>query len=131
MLKTNSKQVKEKIKAYILEHFKDYYNDNKEYIKEDFKNNDQIFSYIIKVIKSEYMHEIKRNNNYLTFNVFKNYCSGLPSVLKCEYYYNISAVDLVGDILEQTEQEKSKYTEAQAEELMTKLLYKELIKYYN
>ena len=131
MLKTNSKQVKEKIRAYILEHFKNYYNDNKEYIKQELKTNKEIFCYIIEVIKKEYGHEIKRNYNFLTFNVFKNYCCGLPSVLKCEYYYNISAVQLVGDILEQTEEERNKYTESQAEELMTKLLYKELIKYYN
>jgi hypothetical protein len=131
MLKTNSKQVKEKIRGYILEHFENYYNDNKNYINQELKNNVQKLTYIVEVIKKEYNHEIKRNHNYLTYNVFKDYCTGLPSVLKCEYYCNISAVNLVGDILEQTQEERNKYTESQAEELMTKLLYNELIKYYN
>lgn len=131
MLKTNSKQVKEKIREYILEHFKEYYyQDNKKYIQQDLTNDDQIFLFIIETIKHEYNHEIKKNYNYLTFKVFKEYCQGLPSILDCDYYCH-SAITLLGDILEQTQEERNKYTESQAEELMTKLLYNELIKYYN
>lgn len=130
MLKTNSKQVKEKIREYILEHFKEYYyQDNKKYIQQDLTNDDQIFLFIMETIKQEYNHEIKRNYNFLSFNVFESYCRGLPSILNCDYYCN-SAITLLGDILEQTQEERNKYTEEQAEEKLTYLIYKELIDYY-
>ena len=54
---------------------------------------------------------------------FTDWCSGLPSILDTCYYYNRSAVDDLGEILEETEQERSKYTEEQAEKQLTILIY--------
>lgn len=51
--------------------------------------------------------------------------AGLPSFLGTyKYYYSGSAIDVLGDILEQTEEERNRYTEAEAEKCMTYLLYR-------
>lgn len=42
------------------------------------------------------------------------------------YYYNRSAVDDLGEILEETDEEKAKYSEQQAEELLSRLIYREM-----
>ena len=129
MLKTNSKAVKQKIRAYIIEHFNAYYYpDNKDYIDQELKDEKAIFCYIVKTIKKEKSHDIKRNYNFLSYEIFKDYCQGLPSVLNCDYYVK-PAVNLLGDILEQTNEERNKYNEEQAEELMTRLLYRELVEW--
>ena len=51
---------------------------------------------------------------------------GLPSVLDTLYFYNRSAVDDLGEVLEQSEREKVKYTEREAELMLTHLIYREL-----
>ena len=42
------------------------------------------------------------------------------------YYCNVSAIDLLAEWLEETEEEKKRFTEEQAEEKITWLLYREL-----
>lgn len=66
-----------------------------------------------------------RNNELAAF---ADWCAGLPGVLDTYYYYNRSAVDDLGAILEETEEEKARYTEEQAEKTITILIYKELKK---
>ena len=65
-------------------------------------------------------------NNF--YEVFKDWMQGLPSAFHALYYYNESAVDLVGDWLEQSETERNSYTEEQAEELASRLIFRELTK---
>ena len=57
-----------------------------------------------------------------------DWCSGLPGVLDTCYYYNRSAVDDLGAILEETDEERARYTEEQAEKMLTTLIYRELKK---
>lgn len=52
----------------------------------------------------------------------------MPSILDTCYYYNRSAVDDLGAILEETAEEKARYSEAQAETLLTSLIYRELVR---
>lgn len=66
-----------------------------------------------------------RNNE---FAAFADWCAGLPGVLNTCYYYNRSAVDDLGAILEETSEEKARYTEEQAEKTLTTLIYRELKK---
>jgi hypothetical protein len=61
-------------------------------------------------------------------DVFEEWASGLPSVLDTCYYYNRSAVDDLGAILEQTETEKAKYNEQESEKLLTYLIFREIKK---
>ena len=44
------------------------------------------------------------------------------------YYYNRSAVDDLAGILEETDAEKARYNEQDAEKLLTSLIYRELMK---
>lgn len=128
MLKTNSKQVKEKIDAYILASFRDYAQREAE--GRDIK---EVKDYIARCVlgeklgfKGDHWHSMEKQGFKSLEAVFFDWCQGLPSVLDCDYYYNVCAVDLVGDILEQTEEERNRYTEPKAEKLMTSLLYRAL-----
>lgn len=75
-----------------------------------------------------YSPEYQAAKGFTNEAVFVDWCQGLPSVLDTCYYYNRSAVADLGDILEQSERERAQYTEAQAEWLLTHLIYQELVK---
>ena len=123
MLKTNSKQARENIKQYIIENFTpENYTDNP---PQEFE---QIATFILDCFRSEKYH-LPEDFRYYHNNekaAFADWCSGLPSVLDTCYYYNRSAVEDVKNILEETDAEANKYTEQQAEELLTSLIYREL-----
>lgn len=121
MLKTNSKQAKENIKNYIINHF-DFSNYETESNTAPTKYKD-ICKCIYETMKDEKFY--KSNND---FETFKSWCQGLPSILDTCYYYNRSAVEDVKMILEQTDEQANKYTESQAEETLTYLLYREITK---
>ena len=118
MLKTNSKQARENIRQYITENFTP-----ENYTNEEITGFENIAKFILDVFKSEYYNVTGR---YTQAEAFKNWCSGLPSVLDTCYYYNRSAIEDLKKILDETDADASKYTEQQAEELLTSLIYREL-----
>lgn len=125
MLKTNSKKASENLKAYITR------NASGENIGICF--DDMKFEEIAKTIYGEFTQaKWSCKNDYLYYkteqNAFEAWASGLPSVLDTCYYYNRSAVDDLGAILEQTETEKAKYSEQESEKLLTYLIYREIKK---
>ena len=126
MLRTNSKTVKERIRNYIVE------NIDRDYIEEvTGKEVDSLdYSEIKAALRSIVFEEMEKHHclkgRQGKYYFFKEWASGLPSALDTTYYYNISAVDLLGDILEETEEERNRYTEMQAEEMLTKLLFREI-----
>lgn len=126
MLRTNSKKARENIRAYIVEHF-----DPTGY---DVDQNPGTFEEVAKIILDTFAHEKPYSTKYMyraglsDEKVFADWCAGLPSILDTCYYYNRSAVEDLGNILEETESEKAKYTETEAEKYLTHLIYKELIK---
>lgn len=136
MKRTNSKEVKETIKNFIMDHFVDYMNDNRGYFSGDLErlNNADITSYdeVCNSILTIFWAEMLKHNNRWNagratrYDLFVDWCSGLCSALPTDYYYNVCAIDLLGSWLDQTETEKSKYSESQAEETITRLLYREL-----
>lgn len=123
MLKTNSKKAHENVRDYIIERFTpEGYTDNP---PQEFP---EIARFILAAFRSEKYHLPQdlyyyRNNE---FAAFADWCAGLPSVLDTCYYYNRSAVDDLGAVLEETEEEKARYTEEQAESTLTLLIYREL-----
>lgn len=125
MLKTNSKKACENIRAYIMENF----NGENYGIEKP-----ETFSEVARIILNTFQEEIFCNENakrYYHYNeqrAFFDWCAGLPSLLDTCYYYNRSAVDDLGAILEESEEEKGKYSEEQAESLLTWLIYRELKK---
>ena len=125
MLRTNTKKAAENIRAYIMDGFTpEGYTDNP---PQEFP---EVAAFILDTFRSEkywcpqdvrYYHGCERL-------AFRDWCAGLPSVLDTCYYYNRSAVDDLGAILEETEEEKAHFTEQEAEQLLTDLIYRELTK---
>jgi len=127
MLKTNSKQAAENVRAYICDRF-DFtnYDDSSRPEPQTFP---EIAAFILKCFRSEKYSTPEDFRYYHTENAaFADWCAGLPSVLDTCYFYNRSAVDDLGAILEETDTEKERYTEEAAENLLTSLIYKELMK---
>jgi hypothetical protein len=125
MLKTNSKKARENVKQYIINNFTpDNYTDAP---PEDWN---EIARFILDTFRSEKYSrpEDYRYYNYNERAAFADWCAGLPSGLDTCYFYNRSAiVDLAG-ILEQTETDTAKYDESDAENVLTYLIYNELIR---
>ena len=122
MLKTNSKKAIENIRVFIIERF-----DSCGY---EFDGNESNFTEVAQFIYNCFVDEkVKYDKRRMTEqSLFFEWCSGLPSILDTCYYYNRSAVDDLAVILEETEAEKARFTEAQAEERLTYLIYREIKK---
>ena len=124
MLRTNSKKANENIRAYIMDNFTpENYTDNP---PEDFPG---AAAFILGTFRQEYAHIL--NSDYyqrIEFAAFTDWCKGLPAVLDTCYYYNRSAVDDLGAILEETAEEKARFSEQEAERRLTWLIYRELSK---
>lgn len=127
MLKTNSKQVRQNVRAYILSHFEPYPEDAGGINTDDFSD---VAMYICNTLYEEYrLFERVQMRRFKTVqNAFVEWCRGLPTILDTCYYYNRSAVDDLGDILDETPEERSRFSEEQAEDLLSRLMYLELTK---
>lgn len=136
MLNSNSKKAKENIKKYILDHVDFSSYEQYAYIDEMAEDNAagirniDLFSVVREAIRAcVYSEKIKydnRRSSISTYEYFKDWCQGLPSVLDTCYYYNRSAADDLAEILEETETEKGRFSEQQAEEKLTYLMYREI-----
>lgn len=135
MLKSNSKKAIENIRLYVVDHFdpENYESNFWEKIETEHKLTKlplNRFSVAAHYIYNCFYHEkvVYNNRRVSEQQLFFDWCAGLPSILDTCYYYNRSAVDDLATILEETDSEKAKYTEAQAEERLTYLIYREIKK---
>lgn len=123
MLRTNTKKARENVRNYIIAGFTpEGYTDNP---PQEFP---EVARFILATFKNEKYH-LPRDIRYYRgneFAAFADWCAGLAGVLDTCYYYNRSAVDDLGAILEENEEEKARYTEEQAESTLTFLIYREL-----
>lgn len=122
-LKTNSKKAMLNLQEYIVEHC-----DGTNHGIETPETFAECAAFIYNAFRTEKYHLIEdyryyHNNEQLAFI---DWCSGLPSALDTCYYYNRSAVQDLGAILEQSEKEKERFTESDAELLLTQLIYREI-----
>ena len=108
------------IRAYIMDKFTP-----ENYTNTPPKDFPGVAAFILDTFRKEKMSDF-RYHNCNEFAAFDDWCSGLPSVLDTCYYYNRSAVDDLGRILEETAEEKARFTEAEAERRLTWLIYREL-----
>ena len=121
MLRTNSKKAIENLKKWTVEHFDaDGYND----FNGDENNFSDCAKYIYRVfLREKYEGAENYYRNTSMQDIFADWCADLPSVLDtADYYYTRRAVDVLGEILEETEEEKARYSQTQAEKLLTALL---------
>lgn len=117
MLKTNSRQARENLKAYIMTSWNIEPEDQSrtwEETQQDIRE-----SFYFQAYSSEY--ERKQNKQ----EAFKNWLSGLPHGLGD--FFLCQAVEDLGSILNQTEAERTKYTEDQASESLAYLIYREVM----
>lgn len=114
MLKTNSKQAQLNVQNYIITNASDYIEECYELPTEG----KAIFASIAEIYRTEYRKPMTQAN-------FTEWAQGLPCGGLFDYYLH-SAVDDLGDILEETEEERSRYTEQQAEHTLSYLIYREI-----
>lgn len=126
MLKTNSKKARENIRAYIMENQNviEYGESGKE--PGSFPEAAREILHCFRKQKF-YTENEKRNCNNNEFLAFCDWTSGLPGILNTDFYL-CRACDIAAEILEETEAEKAKYTEMEAEKLLNYLIYNELRK---
>ena len=110
------------IRAYIMGNFTP-----ENYTNNPPKDFPEVAAFILAVFRKEKLSDF-RYRDCNAFAAFTDWCSGLPSVLDTCYYYNRSAVDDLGRILEETAEEKARFTEEEAERRLTWLIYRELSK---
>ena len=119
MLRSNSKKVIEKVRSYIVDEIDHDYFGLAE--SPDFQT-------ACKLILTACENEKRYNRSLSGFDTFKDWAQGLPTALNTCYYYNVSAINLLANWLEESESEKAKYSESQAEEMISRLIYRELAK---
>lgn len=118
----NSKKAIENIKKYVVDHYCPWDYENAPETN-DFNT---IAAVILDTFKAEYINDYNRRGNRQ--ELFARWASGLPGILDTCYYYNRPAVEDLGKILEESDTEKAKYSESDAERLLTYLIYREITK---
>lgn len=140
MLKTNSKKAIDNIWLY-LEGFIDIINDERIAYEAD-KNYLQPGNRkeLAAVIYETYEVEKKKGDHLNAAGritdaaLFEEWAQGLSMCGVFDYYTyrdDTNPVNILGDILEETETERNRFNEDKAAELMTKLIYREVMKYRN
>lgn len=126
MYKTNSKAARENLRKYIIDNV-DVCNYPGTKEPETFT---QAARLILGTFRKEYYSsaESKRYFHNNEYAAFESWASGLPSILDCCYWYNRPAVDDLGEILNQTKEERNKYSEESACKMLTKLIYREIVR---
>lgn len=124
MLKTNCKIVRDRIRAFILsaENVEEFapeapnetYNDKARAIYADF----------MRVYDGDNRNHGSHPQNLQ--EAFHDWTGGLPAIIDTCYRYNVSAVDMLGDILEETPAERAKYSECEAEKMLSYLIFREI-----
>lgn len=121
MLKTNCKKVREKVREYIRANYEGENYD-------DAPATDSEFGAVCSFIWACYYDEVGQYNRGNIQEDFCEWLCGLPSVLTLPHIYRDSAVDMVGEWLEETESEKARFNEMQACHLINYLVFSEVSK---
>lgn len=121
-LSTNSRQARENIRAYIINNYDDDCTDD---APEKSKGFEAIARYILKCFYREYVKGVRSAWRVSRESLFIEWTQGLPSALNCDYYLCRAVYDL-GDILQETEEQRAKYTEEEAAKRLTHLIWREL-----
>lgn len=120
-VKNKFKKARQNIQKWIEENFdlSGYYPDCTTFTSKCKKT--------LEVFHEELMNgsNLKRND----FEVFREWMQGLGGMLNtADYYYFNDAKDILGGILEESEEEKNKFENSKSEYLMDYLIFRELTK---
>lgn len=136
MLKTNTKKARENLMDYVIEYMSDeevFTEDENKILQSNAKREVKFYicaKAIVDAFNTEFNYEIKNayKRKETEYDIFKQWTSGLPLGGMFLYWYNRNATDDLAIILEETEEEKEKYTEEEATEKLTWLIYREINK---
>lgn len=139
MLKTNSKEARNRIKNFIIDNVYPFDYDGHEELKailteeaDRDSHSEQAWTLTRNAVNEVFYDEyLKHDNRYKVGRIskqelFSDWCYGLPSFLDCDFVYRLSAVEVLGDLLEETEAERNRYTEEEAEKCLIYLMFREL-----
>ena len=126
MLKTNSKQARANVIGYIRKYALDCLEERKEYSKNpvNLSNDAEMLGYIHEIFKAEKLSHGAARFYRSELDAFTDWAQGLALNQLFLYYWNRCAVDDLGAILDETEEEKARFTEDQAAEMLTRLIYR-------
>lgn len=119
MLRTNAKIARDRVKSYVLDN-----------LTEDFDT----FEDAARFIWSDFERCTRGDAHYKRMNrqaAFLDWSRGLPldGLFTCWLYYGENEpVRVLGDILEETEAERARFTSEQAAEKLVGLIYSEVVK---
>ena len=121
MIKTNSKEARQGIREYLLENYcPDGYDEYEETssLKQIARN----------VLSCFYDEKVKYDSRKMIFeDLFLEWLSGLPTILNADYYLH-SAKAVLGDILQESQEERDRFSEQQAEEQLGRMIWSELLR---
>ena len=130
MLKSNSKKAREHVMQYVQDACSEYYIEDCG-APADLTDAD-LCRLIIQDFEEQWSHELKHNacrvRPLSRQELFMEWGRGLTAGGLFAFFYHCTAVQVLGDILEETEAERSKYTEAQAENYLCYLICREVTK---
>ena len=124
-LKSNSKKAVENIKKYVIEGYNPYgYSAGTE--EAEAKTFEQIARVILKETKRVKGCDMKRFKKYKWQDAFMDYAAGLP--FSVADFYNGHGIRDLKKILEETDEEAEQYSECDAENMLAKLIFREISK---
>ena len=124
MLRTNTKKARQNVRDYIFTWAADYMRDDYD---ADFSTDRELCAMIGRAFEKEacYANNIRMHGGRW-FDIFKDWTQGLPiGGLFC-YWWNRSAHDDLATLLEETPAEAARYTEEQAADCLTRLIFREV-----
>lgn len=120
-IRGNTKKARDRVQAYVLQNVTDYeYNDFSTFADAaDFIDAE----FVRQAYSSKYQQKQNRQQAFIEWS------KGLPlDNLFTFWIYRTDPIELVGDILEESEQERARFTEEQAAEKMVYLIYAEVMR---
>lgn len=130
MLRTNSKEVKAAIRAYILQEATDVNNGYVPFADLETAA-EAIKADVMRVMSGDYRNRAHNLPGWSERD-FSEWVHGLPGLLDLPFIYRQpDAVDVLGDKLQETPAERARYTETQADEMLCRLIFRELDKATN
>lgn len=131
MLRTNSKKAMENIRKEITDSYEaanEYYTFEGREAKTNFNDicSDILEAFRIEKLENDCYYIAGRASKS---EMFTDWMQGLPTAFPvADDIFLRSAVDFLGTVLEETEEEKNRYTDEKAEKLACSLLFRELEK---
>ena len=123
MLRSNSKAVSEKVKQWIM--------DNVDFSGYDEWETLDVTSF--REVCRALLETCEKEKFYCSYPskaaMMEHWFCGLPFVINTAHYiYRANAVDMLGEWLEETESEKARFSESDAEKMISRLLIREILK---